>query len=151
MIRCHDDSDDYVVPESPTTHRSARRGYTSVIWATGYGWDLDWVRLPALDAKGGPIAAGDAGPCPGLYFAGMRIDVPASTAIGQVGPEAARIAGLIAAAAARMSSLTRGSSTARRSPSTAVPPIAVWFLPLPRPGIERVAQAIPQDVERRAR
>jgi hypothetical protein len=63
---------------------------------------LGWVRLPALDAQGGPIAPGDAGPYPGLYFAGMRIEVPSSTSIGQVGPEAARIADLVTGRAAAL-------------------------------------------------
>jgi putative flavoprotein involved in K+ transport len=93
----HDDSDDYVVPEFPTHIDLHAAGVTSVVWATGYRWNLDWVRLPALDSNGGPISAGAAGPCPGLYFAGMRVDLPNSTSIGHVGPEAARITSLIAA------------------------------------------------------
>ena len=92
-----DDVQNVVVPPSPTHIDLRAAGVTSVIWATGYGWNLDWVQLPALDSNGGPIASGDAGPCPGLYFAGMRVYLPNSTSIGHVGPEAARIAGLIAA------------------------------------------------------
>jgi putative flavoprotein involved in K+ transport len=91
-----DDLRGFVPPEPPARLDLRAAGVTSVIWATGYRWDLDWVHVPVLDANGGPISAGDAGPCPGLYFAGMRIEAPSSTAIGQVGQEAARNAGLIA-------------------------------------------------------
>jgi putative flavoprotein involved in K+ transport len=92
-----DELREFIVPASPGRIDLHGAGIASVIWATGYGWDLDWVRFPVLEANGGPIAAGDAGPCPGLYFAGMRVEVPSSTSIGHVGPEAAHIAGLITA------------------------------------------------------
>ncbi len=87
----------FVVPESPTTLDLRTAGITSVVWATGYTWDMEWLDVLALDDDGAPINPGDSGPCPGFFFAGMRIPNPSSTAIGRVGPEAARIAGLIAA------------------------------------------------------
>jgi putative flavoprotein involved in K+ transport len=89
-------NDEFAVPASPRSIDLRAAQVSAVIWATGYTWDLDWVRLPVLDSDGGPISAGAAGPCPGLYFAGMRVDLPNSTSIGHVGPEAARIAGFIA-------------------------------------------------------
>ena len=33
----------------------ADTGISTVVWATGYRPDLDWVRLPVLDAEGYPI------------------------------------------------------------------------------------------------
>ena len=41
--------------------RSARRGIASVVWATGYGWELGWLRLPVLDAEGAPLDPGGVG------------------------------------------------------------------------------------------
>ena len=67
-----------------------------MVWATGYGWDLAWLRVPVLDAAGAPRNVGGMSPCAGLYFAGMSVVDPLSTSIGRVGAEAERIAAAIA-------------------------------------------------------
>jgi putative flavoprotein involved in K+ transport len=85
------------VTDAPTTLDLHAAGITSVIWASGYGWDLAWLRLPVLDAAGAPRNATGLSPCAGLYFAGMSAAAPPSTSIGGVGAEAARIAAEIAA------------------------------------------------------
>jgi putative flavoprotein involved in K+ transport len=46
-------------------------GITSVIWATGYKFDFNLVRLPVLDADGFPIQKRGITDYPGLYFVGM--------------------------------------------------------------------------------
>jgi len=46
-------------------------GVTSVIWATGYGFDYSWVQLPVLDSFGYPIQQRGVTGFPGLYFVGM--------------------------------------------------------------------------------
>jgi putative flavoprotein involved in K+ transport len=48
-----------------------RAGVTSVIWATGYGFDFSMVRLPIFDADGYPIQQSGVTRYPGLYFVGL--------------------------------------------------------------------------------
>ena len=44
----------------------------NVIWATGFGRDYDWIKLPIFDAKGDPIHhRGLVQTEPGLYFTGL--------------------------------------------------------------------------------
>jgi putative flavoprotein involved in K+ transport len=83
--------------DSPATVDLHACGIASVVWATGYGWELGWLRLPVLDAEGAPLEPGGVGSRAGLFFAGMRTAEPASARIGRVGPEADRIAAAIAA------------------------------------------------------
>jgi putative flavoprotein involved in K+ transport len=49
----------------------ADAGIGTVVWATGYRPDLDWVRLPVLDAEGYPIQRRGVTAEPGLYFLGL--------------------------------------------------------------------------------
>jgi putative flavoprotein involved in K+ transport len=86
-------------PDSPATLDLRAAGITSVVWATGYGWDLAWLRVPVLDAAGAPRNVAGMSPCAGLYFAGMSVVDPLSTSIGRVGAEAERIVAAIAARA----------------------------------------------------
>lgn len=46
-------------------------GITTVIWATGYGFDYSLVNLPVRDADGFPIQERGVTNHPGLYFVGM--------------------------------------------------------------------------------
>ena len=85
--------------DSPATLDLHAAGITSVIWATGYGWDLAWLRVPVLDAAGAPRNVAGMSPCAGLYFAGMSVVDPLSTSIGRVGAEAERIVATIASSA----------------------------------------------------
>jgi putative flavoprotein involved in K+ transport len=44
----------------------------SLIWATGFGRDFRWIRLPLFDARGEPIHhRGVVQAEPGLYFVGL--------------------------------------------------------------------------------
>jgi putative flavoprotein involved in K+ transport len=47
-------------------------GITSVVWGTGYGYDLGWVDAPVLDATGVPDQARGVTPVPGFYFLGLH-------------------------------------------------------------------------------
>ena len=56
----------------PTRLSLRDSGITSVIWATGYAFDYDWVHAPCLDAAGEPIQQRGVGRLPGLYFLGLH-------------------------------------------------------------------------------
>jgi putative flavoprotein involved in K+ transport len=44
----------------------------TIIWANGYGFSYDWVKLPILDAKGVPVQQRGVTACPGVYFLGLH-------------------------------------------------------------------------------
>ena len=59
------------VPNRPTA--SLRRaGIASVIWATGYDFDYDWLRVPSIDPKSEPVQERGVSPVDGLYFLGLH-------------------------------------------------------------------------------
>ncbi len=47
-------------------------GITSIIWATGFGNDYDWLKLPLLDERGEPLHERGITQLPGIYFLGLR-------------------------------------------------------------------------------
>ena len=47
-------------------------GIGSVIWATGYRFDYDWVDLPILDRAGTPVQTRGVTACPGIFFLGLH-------------------------------------------------------------------------------
>jgi putative flavoprotein involved in K+ transport len=47
-------------------------GITSIIWATGFGNDYDWLKLPLLDERGEPLHERGVTQFPGIYFLGLR-------------------------------------------------------------------------------
>ena len=86
----------YVAP--PRDLDLAARGITTVIWATGYRYDLDWVQLPIFDADGRPVQRRGVTACPGLYFLGLKWQYKLKSAfIYGVGEDAAYLAERIAA------------------------------------------------------
>jgi putative flavoprotein involved in K+ transport len=44
----------------------------TIVWANGYGFSFDWVKLPILDAKGAPIQQRGVTASPGVYFLGLH-------------------------------------------------------------------------------
>jgi len=75
-------------------------GLTSVIWATGYTFDFDWIDLPVLDQKGGPVHDHGVARVPGIYFLGLPwLSRMNSSFLSGVGADAARLADHIRAAA----------------------------------------------------
>lgn len=77
----------------------AGQGVTSIVWATGFGFDYDWVATrEAFDARGHPVHAQGVSPVPGLYFVGLPwLSRRASAFIWGVWHDAERLAGHIAA------------------------------------------------------
>lgn len=49
----------------------AAEGITTIIWATGYKQDFDWLKADAFDDKGAPIHQRGVSKEPGLYFLGL--------------------------------------------------------------------------------
>jgi putative flavoprotein involved in K+ transport len=72
-------------------------GISTVIWATGYRCDLDWIDLPILDASGEPVHLGGITAVPGLYFLGLQwLSKMKSSFLSGVGDDGARLADHIA-------------------------------------------------------
>jgi putative flavoprotein involved in K+ transport len=60
-------------PVSPRPTLDLRdAGITSVVWATGYEFDYDWLHAPCLDDRGGPLQQRGVTDVPGLYFLGLH-------------------------------------------------------------------------------
>jgi putative flavoprotein involved in K+ transport len=47
-------------------------GITSIVWATGFRYDFDWVKLPIFNDTGEPVHRRGVTTLPGIYFLGMR-------------------------------------------------------------------------------
>jgi putative flavoprotein involved in K+ transport len=47
-------------------------GITSIIWATGFGNDYAWLKLPLLDERREPVHERGVTQFPGIYFLGLR-------------------------------------------------------------------------------
>ena len=62
--------DGYLADEV-TSLNLASVGITSIVWATGYGFDFSWVRLPVFDDDGFPITNRGMTDYAGLYFVGL--------------------------------------------------------------------------------
>jgi putative flavoprotein involved in K+ transport len=56
----------------PTSLSLRDAGITSVIWATGYSFDYDWVHTDCLNEAGEPVQQRGVGPVEGLYFLGLH-------------------------------------------------------------------------------
>jgi putative flavoprotein involved in K+ transport len=60
----------------PVTYRPTvslrEAGITSVIWATGYDFDYDWLQAPVLDLFGAPVQQRGVTAAGGLYFLGLH-------------------------------------------------------------------------------
>ena len=76
----------------------AAAGITAVVWASGFGYNFDWVKLPVLSTAGEPLQRRGVSPCPGFYFLGLRrMFNLRSNLIEGVGEDAAYIAKHISA------------------------------------------------------
>jgi hypothetical protein len=73
-----------------------------VVWATGFGMDFRWIKLPVFDQDGQPIHyRGVVKGEPGLYFIGLLfLYTLSSVLVGGVGRDAEYIARHIAAGSA---------------------------------------------------
>lgn len=62
-------------PEPPPLRSSislSASGISSVIWATGYDFDFDWLHAPVLDESGEPVQRRGISRAAGLYFLGLH-------------------------------------------------------------------------------
>jgi putative flavoprotein involved in K+ transport len=48
-----------------------KENINSVIWATGFDHDLNYIRFPVVDEKGRLMHTEGISDCPGLYFLGF--------------------------------------------------------------------------------
>jgi putative flavoprotein involved in K+ transport len=120
------------LPEEPEAHRIgpdpscvthpiaelnlAAAGITSIIWATGYALDFDWIKLDAFDAQGRPVHERGVAAVPGLYFLGLSwLSRRASAFIWGVWHDAEYLAGQIAV---RSASVAHGDSVASLAPTS---------------------------------
>jgi putative flavoprotein involved in K+ transport len=79
---------------------TAATGITAVVWATGFRYNFDWVKVPVLGASGEPLQRRGVSPCPGFYFLGLRrMFNLRSNLFEGVGEDAAYIADHLAAKA----------------------------------------------------
>jgi putative flavoprotein involved in K+ transport len=86
-------------PTTPTQLDLERAGVASVLWATGYRPDFDWVRLPVFDAWGYPKHVRGVTIHPGLYAVGLPwLHSEASSVFAGVGADAAHIVDHLVAA-----------------------------------------------------
>ncbi|HEX6697313.1 MAG TPA: NAD(P)-binding domain-containing protein, partial [Solirubrobacteraceae bacterium] len=49
-----------------------RENITSILWATGYGYDYGWVDVPVFDDRGRPVQQRGVTQVPGLFFLGLH-------------------------------------------------------------------------------
>jgi putative flavoprotein involved in K+ transport len=72
----------------------AREHIGTIIWATGYGYDLGWLKAPVLDNVGRPVQRRGVTREPGLYFLGLHwMHTIKSGLLAGVGYDAEHIAG----------------------------------------------------------
>ncbi len=72
-------------------------GISTIIWASGYQLDFDWVQLPVFDQVGYPVHQRGVTAFPGLYFLGLHwLYKRKSSLLYGVGEDAAFIASAIA-------------------------------------------------------
>jgi putative flavoprotein involved in K+ transport len=85
---------------SPSAPDLEAAGIASVIWGTGYRFDLSWIRFPILDDRGELLQLQGVTAVPGLCV--LRFNLirrPRSAFLPNVGTEAAHVAATIAARA----------------------------------------------------
>jgi putative flavoprotein involved in K+ transport len=99
------DDDDAVTPgSSPVPEVDeidvAREGIGSMIWATGYEYDYDWLHVDVLDGYGRPVQHRGVTSAPGLFFLGLHwMHTFKSGLLSGVGADAAYIADKLGAPA----------------------------------------------------
>ena len=83
--------------ESPSSLNLLEAGISTIIWATGFQYDFDWIRLPVTGERKFPVQHRGVTEFSGLYFMGLQWMFGAKSAqfIG-VGEDAAFVAGHIA-------------------------------------------------------
>src|SRR5262249_30640646 len=89
------DPGDLIEPLRALNLRAA--GIGSVIWATGYRFDLSWIDVPVLDTRGEPLHRHGITDVPSMYFIGLQwLSKMNSSFLSVVVGDAARAAGHMA-------------------------------------------------------
>ncbi|WP_166263382.1 MSMEG_0569 family flavin-dependent oxidoreductase [Marinobacter caseinilyticus] len=60
------------MPETVTRLDLSTTNITSVVWATGFHLNYDWVQLPVTDREGFPLQKRGVSPVAGVYFLGLN-------------------------------------------------------------------------------
>ncbi|WP_158972698.1 MSMEG_0569 family flavin-dependent oxidoreductase [Paraglaciecola sp. L3A3] len=60
------------LPDSPAVLDMNTSNISTVIWATGFRMNFNWVKLPAFDERGLPLEKRGVSPVDGLYFLGLN-------------------------------------------------------------------------------
>lgn len=83
---------------APSSLDLAAAGISTVLWATGYRRNYDWLKLPVLDRRGDIRHLGGVTPVAGLYVLGMRFQTRRNSSfLDGVGADAHEIAEHLAA------------------------------------------------------
>ncbi len=67
--------------ESPPSLDLKAAGIVTIIWATGFGYNYDWIKLPVGDKNNYPVQQRGVTRWPGLYFMGLQWMYGSSSAI----------------------------------------------------------------------
>jgi len=58
---------------TPVSHLNLKdAGVSAIVWASGFRYDFDWVKLPIFDDGGEPVHRRGVTQLPGVYFLGLR-------------------------------------------------------------------------------
>jgi putative flavoprotein involved in K+ transport len=58
---------------APVSHLNLNdAGVSAIVWASGFGYDFDWVKLSVFDDGGEPMHRRGVTHLPGIYFLGLR-------------------------------------------------------------------------------
>ncbi len=58
---------------SPVSHLNLKdAGVSAIVWASGFRYDFDWIKLPIFDDGGEPVHRRGVTQSPGIYFLGLR-------------------------------------------------------------------------------
>jgi putative flavoprotein involved in K+ transport len=107
---------DYL-PPSITELDLNRTGITSVVWATGFNLDYDWIQLPVTDNSGFPLQERGVSPEEGLYFLGLNwMNTWGSGRFYHVGRDAEYLAQKISHKLEQAYGITSGSPYGRSYP-----------------------------------
>jgi len=83
---------------APAAIDLAAEGISTVLWATGYKRNYDWLHLPVLDRRGDIRHRGGVTPVDGLYVLGMRFQTRRNSSfLDGVGADANEVAEHLAA------------------------------------------------------
>jgi putative flavoprotein involved in K+ transport len=80
----------------------AAAGISSIVWATGFRRDFDWIRSPSIAPGGDPVHVRGVSTQPGLFFLGLRwLHTRRSNFIDGAGADAAHVRDQIVRRSAR--------------------------------------------------